>query len=137
MLLFSNFPKKGLLIINGKDVTEENVMIHSGSYYAELPLTKVMNSLDIEVDWIDDDTADLTYNNKKYTLFLSDISLFEEGQDFNLLWPPPGGRRFYKILEKELVLDSNTIKSSLYQMGIKISIEINRKERTVNIEVVN
>ena len=132
LFLLKGSPKCGLLKMNGIDVTKENVMIHSDDY-AELPLTEVMKSLDMTVDWVDDNTADIAYKDKKYTLDLSNISLIENEQSFNLLLPPPGGTRFYKILEKELVLDSNTIKSAMYLMGTKINIDIDRKEQIVYI----
>ena len=132
LFVFKGLPKGGLLKINGIDITKENVRIHSDCY-AELPLTEVMKSLNMTVDWVDDNTADITYKDKKYTLDLSKISLVEAEQYFNLLLPSPGSKRFYKILEKELVLDSNTIKSAMYLMEIKINIDINRKEQIVYI----
>ncbi len=131
LLLFKDSPNCGLLKMNGVDITKENVIIHSN--YAELPLTEVMKSLDMKVDWIDKSTAEITYKDKKYTLNLSNVSLIEVGQSSNLLLPPPGGNRFYTVLEKELILDSNTIKSTMYQMGIKIHIDIDDKEQIVYV----
>lgn len=45
----------------------------------------------------------------------------------------PGERRVHKVLERELILDSNTIKGALYQIGINIYIDVNHKEQTVYI----
>ena len=106
---FKYSTKCGLLKINGVDITKKNVMIHSD--YAMLPLTEVMKSLDMNVNWVDKNTAEITYKDKEYSLDLSKISLIEVGQKSNLILPPPGGNRYYKVLEKELILDSNTIKS--------------------------
>lgn len=106
-------------------------MIHRN--YAELPLTEVMKNLGMNIYWIDRTTAEITYKDKLYTLNLSEVSLTEVGQNSNILLPPPGGNRCYTVLEKELILDSNTIKSTLYQMGIKINIDINRKEQIVTL----
>lgn len=92
-------------------------MIHSN--YAELPLIEIMHSLGMRVDWVDKSTAEITYEETRYTLNLSKVELIEVGQNFNLLLPPPGGNRFYTVLDKELVLDSNTIKSVMYQIGSK------------------
>ena len=128
---FKDSSKCGLLNVNGVDITQENVMIRSN--YAELPLTEVMKSLNIKVDWVDESTADIIYKDKKYTFNLIEVSLIEVGEKTNLLLCPPGGNRFYTILEKELILDSNTIKGAMYQMGIKIDIDINRKEQIVYI----
>ena len=131
LFLYKNASKRGMLKIDGVDITKENVMIYSD--YAELPLTEVMKSLDMKVDWVDESTAAVIYKEKKYTLNLSNVSLVEAGQNFNLLLPPPGGNRLYTVIDKELILDSNTIKSTMYQLGIKINIDINRKEQIVYI----
>ena len=124
-------PQCGLLKMNGVNITSKNVMIHRN--YAELPLTEVMKNLGMNIYWIDRTTAEITYKDKLYTLNLSEVSLTEVGQNSNILLPPPGGNRCYTVLEKELILDSNTIKSTLYQMGIKINIDINRKEQIVTL----
>ena len=124
-------PQRGLLKMDGVGISSENVMIHR--HHAELPLTEVMKSLGMNVYWIDRATAEITYKDKRYTLSLSEVSLTEDGQNANFLLPPPGGKRCYTVLERELILDSNTIKSALYQMGIKINIDINRKEQIVTL----
>ena len=131
LFLINDLPKRGVLKMNGVDITRENVIIHSN--YAELPLVDIMKRLGMKVDWVDKSTAEITYKDKKYILNLSEVSLVEIGQNFNLLLPPPGGNRFYTVLEKELILDSNTIQSAMYLMGIKMNIDINRKEQTVYI----
>ena len=131
MCFVKGLPKCGLLRINGIDITKENVMINSD--YAELPLTEVMKNLNMKVNWVDDNTADITYKDNKYTLDLTKISLVEVEQYNNLLLPSPGGKRSYKVLKKELVLDSNTIKSAMFQIGVRIYIDINCKERIVSI----
>jgi len=45
----------------------------------------------------------------------------------------PGGHRVYTVLERELILDINTIRSALYDMGEKVNIDINYEEATVKI----
>lgn len=131
---FEYSPKSGELIINGVAVTQENVVLHSS--YADLPLTEVMKSFNMEVNWIDENVAEITYEDKKYSLNLSEISLIEVEPDctnYNLITPAPGGRRHYTVLEKELILDSVTIKCALYKMGINIYIDVDRKEQIVSI----
>ena len=131
LFLFKDSPKNGLLKVNGVDITQNNVVIHTD--YAELPLIEVMKNLNMKIEWIDKSTAEITCKEKTYILNLSNVSLSEVGGDYNLLLPPPGGNRFYMVLEKELILDSHTIKSTMYQMGIRIKIDINYKEQIVYI----
>ena len=135
IFLFRDSSTCGMLKMNGVNITSKNIMIHSN--YADLPLTEVMKNLNMSVDWIDKSTAEITYKDQKYILNLSNVSLIEVGENFNLLSPPPGGKRFYTVLGKELILDSNTIKNTLYLMGIKISIDIIPKEQIVYIERIN
>ena len=131
MFLFHSLPKSALLTMNGAVIAQENVTIRSN--YTELPLTEVMKSLGMDVNWLDKSTARITYNDKKYTLNLTNITLLEDGQNHNLLLPAPGGKRHYTVLDKELILDSNTIKSVMYLMGIHLKIDIDQKEQIVTI----
>jgi len=134
-LLFKlkDLPKPGTLKINGVEIAQENVMIYSN--YAELPLTKVMENLGMKVDWVDSDTAEITYEDKKYILTLSKVLLVEVGDkdNFNFIMPPPGGHQTYTVLEQELLLDSGTIKSAMFLMGRDVAIRINHEEQAVYI----
>jgi len=125
--------QSGTLNVNGVDVTTENVMIRP--YYAELPLTEVLKGLGMNIDWLDNDTAKITYGDKTYILKLSEVSLSEVGNSgYNVLVPAPGSKDwFYKVLDRELVFESNTIKSALSLMGIKIHIDIDSDGLIVSI----
>ncbi|MBQ2445981.1 MAG: hypothetical protein II272_06015, partial [Oscillospiraceae bacterium] len=70
---------------------------------------------------------------KKYTLNTSEISLIEDGGFENLLNPPPGSQRAYTVLEKELILDSDTVRGAMYLIGIELWIHIDHKEQVVYI----
>lgn len=131
--------QSGTLVVNNGTAITEYVVIHfkENANYADLPVTEVLKNLGMTVNWVDSDTAEVVSNDKKYTLNLPKVSLVEFGQDFNLLLPTPGGIRSYKILGQELILDSNTIKSALYQMGEKINIDIDHNKLIINIIKTN
>lgn len=131
LFMFRDSTKDGMLNVNGVDVTNQNVAIRYN--YAELPLTEVMKSLGMKVELLDNGTAEIEYEEKSYILDPQNVSLVEIKQNINLLLPPPGGKRFFKVFDKELILDSNTIKSVLHQMGLKIKIDINRDDLIVCI----
>jgi len=127
--------QNGTLIINNGAAITENVVIHfKESYmYADLPFTEVMKELGMTVDWLDSDVAEITYNDEKYILNLAEVSLVKDGSDSNILIPPPGCRIFdYKVLDKELILDSDTIHSILYTIR-KINVSIDREKLIVYI----
>ena len=127
--------QRGILIINNKTNVTENIVIHfeKNANYADLPLTEVIKNLGMTVDWIDKNTAEIVCKDKKYSLNLSKVSLVEFEQNYNLLSPVPGGKRSYEILDKELILDSCTMKSALHQMGVKVDIVIDYNELIVYI----
>ena len=60
--------KNGTLIVNNKTNIIENVVIHSkeNANYADLPLTEVIKSLGMTVDWIDKNTSEIVHKDKKY-----------------------------------------------------------------------
>ena len=129
--------QSGTLVVNNGDAVTENVVIHfkENANYADLPLTEVMKSLGITVDWIDSDIAEISYNDKKYVLNLAEVSLVENGKDYSFIIPAQGSTNFhYKVLEKELVLDDVTVRSIIYTIKkIHINIDINHDKLIVYI----
>ena len=128
--------QSGTLIVNNGTAITENIVIYyieNGSY-ADVPLIEIMKNFGIDVNWIDSDTAEVIYNDRKYILKLSDFSLIELEKEYNLLSPPlGGGKRTRKVLERELVLDSVTILYTLMDMGIRIKTDIDFDKLIVNI----
>ena len=125
-------PKNGTLYVNDKEITSENVKIYSN--YADLPLTEVMKALGMTVEWVDNSTADITYNDQEYTLDLAEVTLIHYGYDINFIMPAPGSTTFhYTVIAKEVVLDDNTIHSIMYSMKSDISISIDHKKSIVYV----
>ena len=108
-----NSNKYGVLMVNGVKAIDDKVQIKSN--YAMLPLTTVMKNLDMTVNWIDENTAEIIYKDNTFLLDISDVALFDLKQkDTNLLMPAPGGSRRYSVLDNEILIDSNTLKSVLF-----------------------
>lgn len=150
--------KSGTLNVNGMNITSINVKIRKEKfnnsflpfpysfiekindlfskeyhYRADLPLTEVLKSLGMSVEWTDYNTANVTYENKKYVLDLAKVSMVEVGTTYNLSVPAPGGTRVYTVLDIELILDSDTIENTLYEMGERIDIVIDHNKSIINI----
>lgn len=122
---YQNVPINGTLNVNGKDITDKNVVIHK--YYAELPLTKVLEAIGLNIEWVDDNNAKVTYNDKVFDLNISEMSLTEVGAEDNFLWPAAGGTvRVCKSIEKDIILDTFAIKSFCYCAGINIKFRFDR-----------
>lgn len=120
----------GILIVNGKYTITENITIHyiKNASYSNLPLIKIFKSLGAEIDWIDDNFADITFKGKKYLFNLSEISLIEVGSKINILDSVDGGRREHTVLERELILDSVTIKCATTIMGDMIDFRYDHEK---------
>ena len=85
-----NSNKYGVLMVNGVKAIDDKVQIKSN--YAMLPLTTVMKNLDMTVNWIDENTAEIIYKDNTFLLDISDVALFDLKQkDTNLLMPAPEG----------------------------------------------
>ncbi len=117
------------LYINGKEITNENVIFHyrnNHSSYVELPFIIVLKNLGFNIEWNNKNIAHISYNDVEYVLNIQDITLFMKNDNFNLISPVPGGERKYKVLDKELILDDITIKCALSFMGKKVNIDFNK-----------
>lgn len=148
----------GTLNVNGTDIISKNVSIRKQKfsnpvlprvrsfkvkikelfskeyyYYADLPLTEVLKSLGMSVEWVDGNTANVTYEDKKYVLNLTKVSMVEVGTTHNLIAPVPGSHRVHTVLDRELILDGLTIKLALQAMGVDINVTIDIDKSIVNI----
>ncbi len=126
LLLRQDSPKAGKLKVDGVAITEEAVTLYPD--YAMLPLIAVMESLDMDVVWLDSQRAEVICTDKNYILDLSAVTLAPMDEKTNLLLPPPGGERVYTVLDQELLLDDNTVKSMLYLMGLAVNIRIDYED---------
>ena len=137
MYIVSNhsLDKNGILVINDKVTITRSVTIHTkkGKTYADLPLIEVLLGIGMSVDWVDDNIAYITYKDKKYVMNLAEASIIENGKSFNLISPPPGGKRSCKVIDRELLLDSDTFQSFIYLIGETISICFSQNESVIHL----
>lgn len=130
-IIYVNTPTSGTLYVNGSGITSENVKIYGN--YADLPFTEVLKGLGINVEWVDSSTAEFICNGQKYTLNLAEETLTKYGEDKDLLSIIAPGTTFVHqvVLEKELVLDSNTLLDNMYAMGNRLTISIDQQKSIV------
>jgi len=127
--------ESGKLVVNNGAPITENVVIHFIQYgdYADLPFTEVMKGLDMSVVWVASDTAEITHNDKKYILGLSEVTFVESGKSKNLIIIPPGTKATIRAIDRELILDSTTMQSVLYGIGVKVDIDIDVERHIVYV----
>jgi DNA-directed RNA polymerase subunit L len=126
----------GILYVNDR-IVDENVSLYfiENSSYSKLPLVELFKALGADVKWVDNDTAEILFEGKKYTLSLSDITLFKEDDTtVNLIKLKDGGVIEYEILKQELILDSPSIKAVFYAIKHPIIEELDFTEKKVYIK---
>lgn len=122
------------LIVIGQDITQGNYLnFNSDPRYAALPFTAVMKALGAKIEWKSLSIAEITFNGEKYLLDTQAVSLAKEGSSSNYIIPTPGSKVYYQIAGKELVLDHITVRTVADIMGIKLSIEVDYQNNTVEI----
>lgn len=136
MLFFKeSYPKKAYLLIND-EIYNDNSEIYHG--YAMLPMLFVCEKYGATVDWLDDENAEISYNNTILTLSLSEESLIEHTFGNELLTPVPGSSSFHCLVtENDVILDDDTLRVILnYLFNIQTEIYIDYQRCKVSIETI-
>lgn len=102
---------------------------------AMLPFTEFLKNVGMSVEWIDNNKAIIIDQNHRYILNLLDASFCRENSDFNLINMLDGGRTYYIIKEKEILVDSVTVTVALSEIGIRAIFDIDETERTIYADV--
>ncbi len=130
----------GILYVNNQLVDDKVFLCYKEDYssYSKLPLIKLFKALGAQVRWEDSDTAEILFEGKKYTLCLSDATLFEEGNiTTNLIALKDGGTIEYEKLEQELILDSSSVTIAFYTIGHPIEENLDFQDKIVNVTSIS
>ena len=126
--------KSGELKYNGQTVTDQNVTVYRRTAY--VPALEVLTAIGADITWLDDEQAVISYKDNKYQLNLSEALLVEENDNFNLIEVPPDAKNYYcKAIDREIILDIETLRVMLELMGEKVMIDISYKDSLVLIQV--
>lgn len=126
------------LIVNEKEITVTNhVRLNYEYHYAELPIIAILKELGANVEWQSETTANIALNGKGYFLDISKASLVNKGNDFNFLIIPPCSNHgtFYQVADKELIIDSDSARLILMEIGF--TVNINFEDGIVNIRLLD
>lgn len=114
-------PQKAELKINNYLLVDDNIKLFED--HAEIPLVKTLECLGFSSFWDSDETATLSYDEKKLKLSLSDKSLMDLEECNNLLVMAPGNDYFCcNIVEKDVIVDTNTMHHILRFIGLNNSV---------------
>ncbi len=125
-------PKDSILNINVQNTTN---LIYAKIHFSdiELPLIEVLKRLDFNIEWRDDNIADLTYKNQKFVLDLLKVSLCKMESKSNYITSIKGGYIFCKIINKEIFVNSWVIQNIMYDIGEPVQINIDNENLIVTI----
>ena len=127
---------KGSAYVNGQLITNENVMIYSrknSNSYATLPFVELLTILNFSIEWQDNLTAKIGYEDQYYMLYLTPRpTLTRIDDDINLLVPAPGTDcRYIEVIEKDVIMDNTSIQAVLILMCINLHADIDIESKTI------
>lgn len=124
---------QGDLVVNGEIVCQNNIDIYKNNV-AHIPLVKVMQAMGFDVQWENDNVANINGYGKTLVLNVSQMSLIDVDSSHNLITPAPGSRNYYcQAASKDIIIDDNTVKSIMTLLGIDIRIDTNLSKSIVYI----
>lgn len=127
--------KKGKLLVNNKEILTENLpKIYND--YADIPFLSVMKSLGADIQQQNEKQFLVSFKNKVYTLDIHNCSLYVgENTKDNFFNKVDGGVFFKYSVENDVMVDSVTLGSVLYDMGQKITVKTDLNNSCVVINV--
>lgn len=115
------------LFVRGVEIAAgHHVALNFEQRYAELPLIAIVKALGAKVEWKNETTATITFDDEEYVLNTAENSLIKAGRTANILIVAPGATHgsYFQVIEGEFVADSDSMLYLLtYLMGAKIRID--------------
>lgn len=127
---------QGRLEINGKPVRKAEISIYKveSRDCANLPLTRVLQALGFDLEWVNKDTVHFILDGKEYSLSLEELRLNEIGGIFNYLDCPPGSYTYFCERQgDEVYVDDVTLEVAFIEIGVPIRISIDYDDQRVDI----
>ena len=130
-----------ILMVNGKAVEDVNVIIfrtYEGEHtppFAIIPLTAVLNAMNYSVKWKDEYEAEIQILGNDYLLSMKDQTLCMEGDNFNVICPPPGGIGYVFSGYQELYIDDGSLGTVLREVGLLGHVAANWDTQCVYVAI--
>ena len=116
-----------ILIVNDKDITNGvYVDIDINGRFAKLQLIHVLKELGAIVEWETEKVAKIKINNHNFVLDLADKKLSEESSPdstFIVLAPGSSHPQYVEAIEKDLIVDSDSILLLFSYIDVSITID--------------
>ena len=123
-------PKKGALNINGVLIASDKIEIYSN--HAKIPLIEALACYGFSIQWVSEETAVLTHENKTLSLSLSEKALIDLDSGDNLLIMAPGSQFFYcDVSGRDIVVDTVTFQNALRFLGFNVAMSVNYEQAVI------
>ena len=105
-----------IVIVNG---TQQGISVKD----AKFPVFDLLCICGVTLSWKDHNNASFSLHGKTYLVNIADVSICEEGSQFNLLTVPPGTEDgFITCVGSNIFVDYDTLKSMLALLKIDASV---------------
>lgn len=106
------------LVVNGKDISDSlHIKMKAKYNNTEIPLLAVLKELGAQVQWKDSAVVTVQFKDSAF-------EIDTEKEQFGILIPPGTRQAVRKVVEKEIIIDSNSVEGFLlYKTGAVISID--------------
>jgi hypothetical protein len=115
-------PKQATLIVNGNEVACDNApRLYDNDTI--IPFITVLEKLGFKVTWQNETLANAEIKGEQYIIDVKEMRFGRESVDYeNLLNLSSGGPCYIHPVEKDLMLDDNTLRIALRESGLKCEI---------------
>lgn len=111
------------MYINNKQISNSHIKVFDDNH-AEVPLIIVLGEFGYSAVWHDDNSATVTNGTNSLSLLLSDMPSLKTDYGEELLMPAPGKGHFCcQAVDREVVVDTVTLRFVLERLGIKPEIQ--------------
>lgn len=106
------------LVVNGKDISDSlHIKMKAQYNNTEIPLLAILKELGAQVQWKDSAVVIVQFKDSAF-------EIDTEKEQFGILIPPGTRQAVRKVVEKEIIIDSNSVEGFLlYNTGAVISID--------------
>lgn len=116
--------RESILLVNGVEIKGENTPKTYGDS-ADIPMLAVLEALGATVEWQDETSAVVTYQQEIYMIDIDAPTFYKRGyKKDNLLYKKLGGATVIYSAEKDIMVDIGTLRLTLNQMDENLRIQV-------------
>lgn len=135
LTMCSDNKDRATLVVNGETVKGAKAYMHGE--FPVIPLIATFEACGYEVAWSAKDTAVVTIDTIRYTVSLTDMTMFAEGQTQNLLYVPPEAYEYTcEVSGKDILIYCYRLAANLSQYtNIQLDYSKDLKNSVIYVDI--